>query len=193
MVQKSLPHSYKYLWTWEIWQDFIQLAVELVFSQPHSGRDVSAVLGRGRKKVNREECPPNPAFGFHENRWIGFYCWNFSHGKTPPKRKTNPSRESKDTFRKLELGWSDGPIGGGTVSFLNTKKVIFFPDRISIPTYTNYVWYIYLHVPENQVNVGQYTSPMDPMGYKILTVLEEEEVWIFPSKNLATLCQQEMS
>ena len=32
-------------------------------------------------------------------------------------------------------------------------------------THSIHAWYIYLHLPlKNQLNVGKYTSPMDPMG-----------------------------
>ena len=38
----------------------------------------------------------------------------------------------------------------------------YYPWRI-------HVWYIYLHLVDFMVNVGKYTSPMDPLGYKSLT------------------------
>ena len=35
-----------------------------------------------------------------------------------------------------------------------------------------HVWYITYMYHKNQLNVGKYTSPMDPMGYKNLTTTD---------------------
>ena len=62
----------------------------------------------------------------------------------------------------------------GTVSFNLKAKVLDYHGYRSIMTHKIhvYVWYIYLHLPlKNQLNVGRYTSPMDPLGKSLLVAL----------------------